>query len=224
MYQIGIIDDNNDEVDDIQATIYTVWNKCDDTPNEVGYKHYELTSAPNFKDNLLRELLYDIEQSTIHSLIVDYKLDSLRTVLEGKDIVDFLREKVPFFPVVILTNAPKGSKEEEKIDPDKVYDKRSFFNLKADASKEMAYNIFLNIKRYINRRKELEQDLSTALDELTSKEGADGDISLISKISKIEEELSGYTITGQTYAERAFNLSELRELIQELQAIENSDN
>ena len=223
MYRIGIIDDNLFEVDDIQATIYTVWTKHNDAPNEVDFKHYELSSSPSFKDELLKELLYDIKNSIIQSLIIDYKLDSLRTVLEGKDIVDFLRDQVPFFPVIILTNAPQGSKAEEKIDPDKVYDKRSFFDLNSTKSYEMAFNIFLNIKRYINRRNELEQNLAAALNELTTRAGADVDISLISQISKIEEELSDYTITGQSYAERAFDLSELRELINELQAIGNSE-
>jgi len=222
MYRIGIIDDNLYEVDDIQATIYTVWTKSNDAPNEVDFKFYKLSSSPNFKNELLKELLYDIEHSIIQSLIIDYKLDSLRTVLEGKDIVDFLRDQVPFFPVIILTNAPQGSKTEEKIDPDKVYDKRSFFDLNNFASHEMALNIYLNIKRYINRRNELEQSLNSALDELTSRDDADVDISLISRISKIEEELSDYTITGQSSAERAFDLSDLRELISELQAIDNS--
>lgn len=223
MYRIGIIDDNLYEVDDIQATIYTVWTKHNDAPNEVEFKHYKLSSSPSFKDELLQELLYDIEHSIIQSLIIDYKLDSLRTVLEGKDIVDFLRDQVPFFPVIILTNAPQGSKTEEKIDPDKVYDKRSFFDLNSTTSCEMAFNIYLNIKRYINRRNELEQSLASALNELTSREGADVDISLISQISRIEEELSDYTITGQSYAERAFDLSELRELISELQSLDNSE-
>ena len=223
MYCIGIIDDNLYEVDDIQATIYTVWTKHKDAPNDVDFKHYELTSSLSFKDELLTKLLYDIEHSIIQSLIVDYKLDSLRTVLEGKDIVDYLREQVPFFPVIILTNAPQGSKTEEKIDPDKVYDKRSFFDLNNAMSHEMAFNIYLNIKRYINRRNELEQSLDTALNELTSRYGADVDITLISRISRIEEELSDYTITGQSHAERAFDLSELRELISELQAIDDSE-
>ena len=104
-----------------------------------------------------------------------------------------------------------------------MYDKRSFFDLNSTKSYEMAFNIFLNIKRYINRRNELEQNLAAALNELTTRAGADVDISLISQISKIEEELSDYTITGQSYAERAFDLSELRELINELQAIGNSE-
>lgn len=159
MYRIGIIDDNISEVDDIQATVYMTWMKAKEAPNEVDFKHYQLYSSPDFKDALLSELLDDIEHQTIHSLIIDYKLDSLRTVIEGKEIVDFLRMKVPFFPVVILTNAPQGSKQEEEIDPDKVYDKKSFFDLKNDISADMALKIYFNIKRYVNRRAELEKAL-----------------------------------------------------------------
>lgn len=223
MYRIGIIDDNQFEVDDIQTTIFTVWSKSNDAPNEVDFKHYDLLSTPDFRNKLLNEILHDIEHANIHSLIIDYKLDSLRTVIEGKEIVDFLRDQVPAFPVIILTNAPQGSKTEEEIDPDKVYAKRSFFNLNSDSAYDMAFNIYLNIKRYINRREELEQNLSQALEELTTKEGADVDVALLSRISKIEEDLSDYTLTGQTATERALDLSELRELISELHAIESSD-
>lgn len=223
MYQIGIIDDNVSEVDDIQTTVYVTWMKSKDAPNEVDFKHYQLSSSPDFKAKLLSELLDDIENRVIHSLIVDYKLDSLRTVIEGKEIIDFLRIKVPFFPVVILTNAPQGSKQEEAIDPDKVYDKRSFFDLKHDASADMALKIYFNIKRYVNRRAELEKSLSEALEELTTTPGADSDVSLIAKIAQIEEELGDYTITGQSSAEKAFDLTELREIIRDLQAIEGEE-
>lgn len=223
MYRIGIIDDNISEVDDIQATVYVTWTKSKDVPYEVGFKHYQLSSSPDFKDKLFSELLDDIEHQMIHSLIVDYKLDSLRTVIEGKEIVDFLRMKVPFFPVVILTNAPQGSKQEEAIDPDKVYDKRSFFDLKHDISSDMALKIYFNIKRYVNRRAELEKNLSEALEELTTKPGADSDVGLIARISEIEEELDDYTITGKSSAEKAFDLTELREIIRDLQAIEGEE-
>lgn len=222
MHRIGIIDDNLAEVDDIQATIYTVWTKSNEAPNEVDFKHYTLTSTPDFKGKLLNDLLCDIETQTIQSLIVDYKLDSIRTVIEGKDIVEFLRAEVPFFPVVILTNAPQGSKQEETIDPDKVYDKRSFFDLNSSASTDMALKIYFNIKRYINRRASLEQELAVALEEFTSKPGADVDIDLLAKISRTEEALGDYTITDQTTAEKALDLTELREIIRELQAIENN--
>lgn len=222
MYRIGIIDDNSSEVDDIQATVYVTWMSSKEAPNEVDFKHYTLASSPDFKDKLFRELLDDIEHQTIQSLIIDYKLDSLRTVIEGKEIVSFLRRKVPFFPVVVLTNAPQGSKQEELIDPDKVYDKKLFFDLRNNVSADMALKIYFNIKRYVNRRAELEKDLAEALDELTSKSGADSDVNLISRISKIEEELADYTITGQSSAEKAFDLSELREIISELQMLEGN--
>ena len=220
MHTIGIIDDNLGEVDDIQATIYTTWLKSPEAPNEVDFKHYSLSSTTDFKNQLLDELLYDIEKQIIQSLIIDYKLDSLRTVIEGKDIVEFLRMKVPFFPVIILTNAPQGSKQEETIDPDKVYDKRSFFDLKNVTAEDMALKIYFNIKRYINKRAELEIELAAALEEFTTTPDADVDVKLLSRISEIEDNLKDYTITDQSTAEKYFDLTELRELIKELQAIE----
>lgn len=220
MVKIGIIDDNSSEVDDIQTTIYTTWGKLPETPNEVDFKCYALARTTDFKTKLQEEILHDIEHKEIQSLIVDYKLDSLRKVMEGKEIVEFLHSKVPSFPVVVLTNAPSGSKQEESIDPDKVYYKRIFFDLTIDESQEMALKIYLNIKRYVNRRTELENKLDELLTKLPLSQDTEVNIALLSEISEVEEKLSGYTITGQTVAERDFDLTELRDIIKELRELE----
>lgn len=222
MITIGLIDDNDYEIDDIQATIYTAWQKSPEITDGVDFKRYKLDPLPDLKEKLEIELLRDIDTQEIQSLIVDYKLDSLRKVMEGKNVVEYLSDRVPSFPVIILTNAPQGSKHEFSIDPDKVYDKREFLQIGSSASDEMALKIYLNIKRYVKRRTELETILAAALDELSSRPGADIDIELISKISEIEDNLADYTTIDKTTAEKAFDLSELRELIADLSKLEES--
>lgn len=221
MVRIGIIDDNSSELDDIRTTIFTSWKKSPDISEEVDFKPYSLKKTPDVKEKLESELLQDIENLTIQSLIVDYKLDSLRKVLEGKDVVEYLQDVVPAFPVVILTNAPSGSKKESEIDPDKVYDKREFLKINSSESDEMSLKIYLNIKRYIKHRGELEAALEASLKDLTSRPGADVDIDLLSKISEIEVDLSRYVPLDKSIAEKAFDLSELKGLIEEISKLED---
>ena len=150
MIRIGLIDDNDYEIDDIQTAIFTAWNQASEITEDVEFKRYRLEASSSFKEKLEAELLRDIDTQEIQSLIVDYKLDSLRKVMEGKDVVTYLGDRVPAFPVVILTNAPQGSQHEPAIDPDKVYDKREFLLVGSSESKEMSLKIYLNVKRYIN--------------------------------------------------------------------------
>lgn len=224
MIRIGLIDDNDYEIDDIQATIFTAWKQASEITEDVTFKRYSLEASVDFKEKLEAELLCDIDNKEIQSLIIDYKLDSLRKVMEGKDVVAYLSDRVPAFPVVILTNAPQGSQHEPAIDPDKVYDKHEFLLVGSSKSNEMSLKIYLNVNRYIKHRTELESCLSAALDELSSREGADIDIDLISKISEIEDNLSDYTTIDKSTVEKAFDLSELRNLISDLSKLEGSIN
>ncbi len=222
MVRIGIIDDNSSELDDIRATIFTAWKKSPDIIEEVDFKPYSLEKTQDFKEKLESELLQDIEKRTIQSLIVDYKLDSLRKVLEGKDVVEYLQDLAPAFPVVILTNAPSGSKKEAEIDPDKVYDKREFLKVNSSESDEMCFKIYLNIMRYIKHRGELEAALDASLNDLASRPGADVDIDLLSRISEIEVDLSKYVPIDKSHAEKLFDLSELKGLIEEISKLEGN--
>lgn len=229
MYTIGLIDDVGSEVDNIRSTIYLTWKNTQGLPNEVEFKLYELAPVPGFKGELQKVLLYDVENNAIQSLIVDYKLDSLREVIEGKDIVKFMHDEVPSFPVVILTNAPQLSKQEDVIDPDKVYAKEDFFLFGSEPSKEMTFKIYRNIERYSGRRKELEASLAQALDQLHSQQSqqsavnpsaADTEVALLAEISKIEDELGNYSPIYQTMAAENFDLSELQGVIDGLLALE----
>lgn len=220
MVKIGLIDDNHYEIDDIQTAIFSSWKQLPEVTEDVCFKCYTLEATPDFKTKLEAELLHDIDSQEIQSLIVDYKLDSLRKVLEGKNVVTYLTEKVPAFPVVILTNAPDGSQRESAIDPDKVYDKHEFLKVGSSESTEMSLKIYLNAKRYIRHRTELEARLSVALNELMSQPDADIDIELIARITEIEDDLANYTTIDTSTAEKAFDLSELRSLILDLSKLE----
>lgn len=77
MIRIGLIDDNDYEIDDIQTAIFTAWNQASEITEDVEFKRYRLEASSGFKEKLEAELLRDIDTQEIQSLIVDYKLDSL---------------------------------------------------------------------------------------------------------------------------------------------------
>lgn len=192
MYQIGIIDDEKSERDDIQVSILD--NIGSD--EKITFKEYALEART--KDDIFKEIREDIETSNIHALIVDFRLDTKKDVIEGWEIIDFMHEETPEFPVVILTNAPDEGKESRYTDADKVYAKKVFLIPSLLETKEMVRNICLNMQRYMVRRGELESMLSVELKKL-ERDGTDQNA--LDKIVKIETELSRYKQIYQTTLE-----------------------
>ena len=127
MYKIGIVDDNTSEVDDIQATIFSAWKNIPEITEDVEFILYPIAPDPDIRQKTVDIILKDIDAHHIHGLIVDYKLDSLRRVMLGKDVIKDVLGAVPAFPGILLTNAADQGKHAEEIDPDKVYDKAVFF-------------------------------------------------------------------------------------------------
>lgn len=210
MWRIGIIDDGEGERADIQVAIF---ENVEDR-NEIEFKEYEIVNKK--KKDLFNEIIEDISEERIHTLIVDYKLDTSQIVIKGWEIVDFVHEHIPEFPVVILTNVPEDSKESIYIDADKVYPKKIFLNTKHSSTKDMVNNILSNIQKYLKRRKELEGNLAIELDKL-EKNSTDEDI--IASVWKLEKALSKYTETQQTVLDEVLDMAELKEVLKELKDI-----
>lgn len=211
MWTIGIVDDKLPEHADIQVAIY---EKVPDK-SEISFKDYELERRN--REDILHEIMDDITCQRIHTLIVDYKLDTSVIVLKGWEIVDYFHEKVPEFPVIIMTNAPEESKESPYIDADKVYPKRVFLNTEDKNMPEMVKNILLNIQRYEKRRSELEGQLSIQLAEL-DKDSTNENV--ISSIVNIENSLSKYKEMDRTMLDKTFDLDDLKGVIKEIKEIE----
>lgn len=211
MYTIGIIDDKEGERADIQVSILENVSNVE----EFAFKEYNLDHRE--KEELFQEIIADITEERIQTLIVDYKLDTAQNVIKGWEIVDFVHGKVPEFPVVILTNVPDESRESEYIDADKVYPKIIFLDTAHEETTRMVENILLNIQRYVKRRKDLEGNLVRALEKLDQNSTDEG---IIKDVLKIEDELGKYKESDQTYLDRKVNLSEVKDILQELKEID----
>ena len=211
MYQIGIVEDIKSECDDIQVSV------LDNVGPEmkIGFKEYELEART--KEEIFKEIREDIEKADIQALIVDFKLDTAKDVIEGWEIIDFMHEETPEFPVIILTNVPEESKESQYTDADKVYAKNVFLIPSASETKEMVNNICLNMQKYTERRRQLEEALSFELQKLG--ENGEDENALVS-IIKIETELSKYKQIYQTKLDTMLDMNELKDAFEQLRQYE----
>ncbi len=211
MWNIGIIDDKESERADIQVAILeNVKNK-----KEIRFKEYAIQKRE--KEDLFSEILRDISEEEIQTLIVDYRLDTSHIVIKGWEIVDYIHESVPEFPVIVMTNAPDESRESPFIDADKVYPKIIFLDTQNPATAIMVRNIELNIQRYEQRRKELEGRLEMALKDYNEGEM---DEEALGAILALEDKLGKYKETNQTMLDHTLDLEELKDVLKEIREIE----
>lgn len=211
MYRIGIIDDAKSERADIQVSVLdnVGWDA------QIEFKEYELEART--REDIMTEIRRDVEEGNIHALIVDFKLDTTADVIKGWEIIEFMHDETPEFPVVIMTNAPDESKESQYTDADKVYAKKVFLKPELDATKELVKNIMLNMEKYVSHRKELETRLEIELKKL-DRDGANEDI--LEEVIKIENELSRYKQIYQTRVDKALDMSDLKDAFEELEKYE----
>lgn len=175
---------------------------------------YELEKKEDFRKKLFERLIKDVQDNKIQCLIVDYKLDTLDEVLEGIEVVNFMHEAVPEFPVVILTDVPEKSKENDKADPDKVYAKEIFMRPDDRETKEMVYHIVRNLERYTKRRYELEMKRERILDKIVAKSEYDDETYW--QLLDIERELNRYVPIEMTGINQAYNMKDMKEALEAL--------
>lgn len=211
MYRIGIVDDVPSDRADIQVAI---WDPCSDK-NSVQFKEYELLDRT--KDQILREIIDDVTEGEIQALIVDFKLDTTAEVIEGWEIIEFVHDEAPEFPMVILTHAPNEGRESPYTDADKVYAKEYFLKVASSESKAMVDNIFLNMERYVGNRRRLEAELEAELQKLDQNSTNE---ETLRHVMELETRLNGYKKMNQTTVDTSFDLGELKAVLDDLKKYE----
>lgn len=181
---------------------------------EESFKLYKLQVEPEFREKLFTEIESDIINNQIQCLIVDYKLDTLSEVLEGIEIVKYLHDKIPEFPVIILTNVPDKSKSNDMADPDKVYAKEIFMKPDALETKEMVYHIERNLERYSKRRADLELQQEQALNLVIGESKYDEQT--YGKLLDIERELIKYVPIEMNGIDEAYDMEDMEKALEVL--------
>lgn len=211
-YTIGLVDDNEDQVSDIRAAIKI--NKSKDF--EIDFKSYLIPSKSEDAINvLLTEIIDDIKNNSIHSLIIDYKIVISTQIIYGSDLVNLIKKKLSNFPIVVLTEIPEDSKKSDFIDSDKVYIKRDFLKVKEDYSKEKISNIFDSIEKYVNQKDVLLAKLEDQQNKMTTTSDN------IQEIIEIENQLSTFIPMDLTQADKQIDKTKIAELTALINSLDN---
>ena len=209
--RIGIIDDEHSECEDIQVSILDNL----DARVKVGFKEYTLPGKT--KEKLFNEIQQDVLDETVSALIVDFRLDTEKDIIEGWEIIKYMHDQLPEFPVIIMTNAPEESRESDYTDADKVYAKKIFLNPEKPETKELVKNMLLNIAKYRKHRTDLEKELESLLERYVRGEE---DEQFLQAIIRIEDDLGRYKNMSNTETEKALDLTELKEVLNQLMQYE----
>lgn len=208
MYVIGLIDDEEDQLRAIRRTI-----KANIVEEEAcDFKSYSLSDeSGKLVDEVYNNVMEDIINQKISCLIVDYKIMVKTTKIKGTDIFRKIKETVPKFPIIILTEVVEESIEPEFIDADKVYRKRDFLKLEDDYSKEKVSNIFDSMKKYIKQKDMLQVTLVGLKEKMVKGETIEENIA---EVLEVESQLDDFLPTNQTQIDKIFDGNKVKEIIE----------
>lgn len=210
-YCIGIIDEDQGEILDIKRTIF-VNKPAHIAESLIQFVDYPLpTRVTTLSDEVSKAVIRDIVSSSIHALIVDYKIIVESSCIEGTEIFKQVSSLVSKFPTIILTNVPDACYGKLFVDADKVYGKRDFFKIEESYSREKTLNIFRNIDNYKKQRALLSASLTEQLLKLES-QGYVPEI--YQRIIELENALDDYLPQEQTIVEKELNLSDLKRAVE----------
>ena len=207
MYIIGLIDDEETQLKKIRRTIKTNAKKNE----HYDFKSYLISAnASDVVSAVFEQVISDIKNSKLSSLIVDYKIMVKTSKIKGTDIFKRIKEEVPKFPIIILTEVVEESTEPEFIDADKVYKKKDFYKIESEYSKEKVFNIFDSMRKYNDQRDKLQ----VSIDDLKQKlvEGSRGR-EVIGDILALESQLDDFVPTDQTQIDKIFDESKAKEIV-----------
>ncbi|MEA5025954.1 hypothetical protein SDC9_24663 [bioreactor metagenome] len=210
-YTIGLIDEEDSHLGNIRRILLL------NLPagNTIDFKVYPLEGQSDIlPKRVTDEVLYDIVQGNICSLIIDYKIMIHSALVEGTDIYKAIIDVVPKFPVVILTDVPSNCYEKSFVDADKVYWKKEFFKIEEGYSKEKAENIFRNMEHYVKQRAELLAKLEDHQERMTT-EGFS--LELYKEILNTEKSLDEFSPQGQTQIDKAISIDDFKEIVELLE-------
>lgn len=207
MYIIGLIDDEETQLKKIRRTIKTNAK----TNEQYDFKSYLISdNASDVISEIFEQVISDIRNSKLSSLIVDYKIIVKTSKIKGTDIFKRIKEEVPKFPIIILTEVVKESTEPEFIDADKVYKKKDFYMIESEYSKEKVFNIFDSMRKYNGQRDKLQLTIEDLKQKLT--DGSRGR-EVIGDILALESQLDDFVPTDQTQIDKIFDENKAKEIV-----------
>lgn len=213
MIRIGIVEDDDGD----RRLIKIALDQC--SPDEIEFIDYEIQNTDDFdlETKILQEIEKDILNERIQGLIIDQNMRTKIGSVSGSNIYKNLIKHIREFPLIILTNYRNVAANEKMVDSDKIYEKENFITPENEESKKNVKSFLRNIKRFLEIRVKLENDLEELQEEY--KKGTIDEKSLNSMIS-IENELSNYKIGEKFIAEKQLSNIDFNDIMQVIDKVE----
>ena len=208
MYIIGLIDDEESQLSKIRRTIKTNAKKDE----QYDFKSYLISDkASDVISDVFEEVINDIKNLKLSSLIVDYKIIVKTYKIKGTEIFKKIKQEVPKFPVIILTEVVEESTEPEFIDADKVYKKKDFYKIEGEYSKEKVFNIFDSMRKYVGQRDKLQLTIDDLKQQLAK--GSLRHEEVVGNILALESQLDDFVPTEQSQIDKVFDEQKAKEIV-----------
>ena len=207
MYIIGLIDDEESQLSKIRRTIKTNAKK----EEQYDFKSYLISDkASDVVSDVFEEVIDDIKNMKLSSLIVDYKIIVKTYKIKGTEIFKKIKEEVPKFPVIILTEVVEESTEPDFVDADKVYKKKDFYKIEGEYSKEKVFNIFDSMRKYVGQRDKLQLTIDDLKQQLAK--GSLRHEEVVGNILALESQLDDFVPTEQSQIDKVFDEQKAKEI------------
>ena len=188
IYKIGIVEDSKSDIRKVDRILYTNLGEVFELES---YSIENIKSQEEFQAEV-DKIVDDANSNRLHGLILDYKIMVENVIGKGNEIFLKIKENIPLFPVIILTERVEETRKDSNMDFDKIYRKEIFFTPDSQESKDQSINFFKNIEKYYENKKSLEKELNE-LQEQQVQEGIQGiSDKAILKMIEIEEQLGQY--------------------------------
>ncbi len=160
---------------------------------------------------MFEEVIDDIKNMKLSSLIVDYKIIVKTYKIKGTEIFKKIKEEVPKFPVIILTEVVEESTEPDFVDADKVYKKKDFYKIEGEYSKEKVFNIFDSMRKYVGQRDKLQLTIDDLKQQLAK--GSLRHEEVVGNILALESQLDDFVPTEQSQIDKVFDEQKAKEIV-----------
>ena len=200
MINIGIVEDNESELDNIKRCFYGYYR------GDCGFQDYIIDEYGE-KEELVNKILDDILNTRIDVLVVDYLISREGFKIVGNEVYESVKRHIQNFPVIILTQYVDDSQRSEIIDPDKVYRKSIFFDINTQESKDSLKNIDISIRNFQRQKEKIEQKILYEQQKIKDREI---DPSVLINLSELELNLNKYIVSDSaTELDKLFDTSQL---------------
>lgn len=197
---IGIVEDSVDDFNCAATTIY-------------GNSDYD---SLLIQDLNVETILSLISEGDISALMIDYNINFDKENKKGATLFKLIKDKVPAFPIVILTALPEAVKETFEVDADKIYEKTKFFKSESEYAREKVCHLVDNINQFHYKLNQKESSILAII-----KKGKNIDINDYTKLIQLQDELSMYNVNLDSIPQELKNLDSFSKANELIEKIEN---